>query len=73
MRSRLPFLLLFLPFLLLPLLGAGCASGGGPAAELPADEVSGILAAVYRYQLAHDVRPSTEADPERLPDIAQFA
>lgn len=58
MRSRLSFLPLLLLF---PLLGAGCASGGAPAAELPADDTTGILAAVYRYQLTHDVRPSTEA------------
>jgi hypothetical protein len=40
----------------------GCASGGsGPAAELPAADTTGILTAVYRYQLTHDVRPNVEA------------
>ena len=58
MRSRPPFLLLLL---LAPLFGLACASGGGPASELPAEDTVGILAAVYRYQLAHDVRPNTEA------------
>jgi hypothetical protein len=58
MRSRFSLLSLLL---LLPLLGLGCASGGGPASELPADDTTGILAAVYRYQLAHDLRPTTEA------------
>jgi hypothetical protein len=62
MRLPFPFLrcALLLP-LLVSLLELGCASGGGPAAELSAEDTAGILAAVYRYQLAHDVRPNTEA------------
>jgi hypothetical protein len=58
MRAPLPFLPLLL---LVSFLCFSCASGGGPAGELSVEDTSGILAAVYRYQLAHDVRPSTEA------------
>src|SRR4051794_13643175 len=61
MRAPLSLLLLLL---LIPLLGTGCASGsggGGRGSELSVDDTTAILEAVYRYQMAHDVRPSTEA------------
>jgi hypothetical protein len=52
MRGPLPLLLL--------LLAAGCA-GGGLGRELSADESEGAIEAVYRYQLAHDARPTIGA------------
>ena len=52
-------------FFLVLLVGASdlaCAGGGmGGPRELSESDTSGVLEAVYRYQLAHDVRPDTAA------------
>jgi hypothetical protein len=56
MRGPLPL------FLLIVLLGTGCASGGlAPARQLSESDTAGVLEAVYRYQMAHDARTDTGA------------
>ena len=56
MRAPVPLVLL------LVLLGTGCASGGlGPAPEPSESDTAGVLEAVFRYQLAHDLRPDAGA------------